>query len=220
VIFGFGFKDLGLCRIVNDYVIEKVKQFPCRLIGFCVVPAAHRHAKNEIERCHDAGLKGVGELFPSGQNMHIDNAKITGRWTAICAERGLPVLLHTNEPVGHYYPGKTSTTLAQIETFIRNNQQLKIILAHWGGGFFFYEMMAELHALCKNVYYDCAASPLLYAPCVYKSACVLGLQNKILFGSDYPLLPISRYLSEIDASKISLEDKALLLGENAATLFS
>jgi hypothetical protein len=34
VIFGFGFRDMGLCRYVNDYVIEKVKEFSSRLIGY------------------------------------------------------------------------------------------------------------------------------------------------------------------------------------------
>jgi predicted TIM-barrel fold metal-dependent hydrolase len=69
VVFGFGFCDLGLCSFVNDYVIEKVRQFPDKLIGFAVVSPGNESIK-EIERCYSAGLKGLGELFPAGQGCH------------------------------------------------------------------------------------------------------------------------------------------------------
>jgi predicted TIM-barrel fold metal-dependent hydrolase len=218
VVFGFGFTDMGLCRMVNDYVIESIKQFPNRLNGFCVVPGTDKKAAQEIERCVNLGLKGVGELFPTGQNMQIGDKSKTDPWSVYCAERHLPVLIHTNEPTGHYYPGKTNTSLHEIELFAEHNPDLKIIFAHWGGGFFFYQLMSEIDKLCKNIYYDCAASPLLFDKRIYKIACDLGLQNKLVFGSDFPLLPISRYLSEIESSGISSDDKALLLGSNAEKL--
>ena len=37
VIFGFAFKDMGLCQYVNDYVIESVKKHPNKLIGYISV---------------------------------------------------------------------------------------------------------------------------------------------------------------------------------------
>ncbi|GHV84042.1 4-hydroxyphenyl-beta-ketoacyl-CoA hydrolase [Spirochaetia bacterium] len=220
VVFGFSFKDGGLCRFVNDYVIEKVKEFPQKLTGFIAMPPGVKEAEKEIARCYDAGLRGIGELFPTGQGIKIEDKKETSAWTAAALERNIPVLVHANEPVGHYYPGKTNTTLRQLEQFVENNPTLKIILAHWGGGIFLFEMMKELKEKFANVYYDCAASPLLYESRVYKTACLLGLQQKILFGSDYPLLPIARYLSEIDKSGISEEEKKLLLGSNAAQLLN
>ena len=45
VVFGFGFKDIGLCAYVNDYTAECVKRFPKRLIGFLTVPPAHKDAE-------------------------------------------------------------------------------------------------------------------------------------------------------------------------------
>jgi len=218
VIFGFGFKDMGLCRMVNDYVIENVKAHPQRFAGFIAVPPAHKDAVKEIERASGAGLCGVGELFPSGQQFNIEDRNSMRNFSGVCAERGLPVLIHTNEPVGHYYPGKTDTTLRQIELFIEHNPSLDIILAHWGGGLFFFEMMAEMKQKCKRVYYDCAASPFLYSNSIYKTACALGLQKRILFGSDYPLIPLARYLDAIDKSGIGEKDKKALLGENAQRL--
>ncbi|GHV31323.1 hypothetical protein AGMMS4952_19830 [Spirochaetia bacterium] len=218
VIFGFAFKDLGRCRAVNDYVIEAVREFPRRFCGFAVVPPNHPGAVTEIERCHDSGLCGVGELFPTGQDVRIDNVAETSQFAGCCIERNLPVLLHTNEPVGHYYLGKTDTTLRQLELFVEHHPHLKIVLAHWGGGLLFYELMKELREKFANVYYDTAASPFLYAKGIYKTAAALGMQRKILFGSDFPLIPLSRYTAEIDAAGITEEDTALLCGGNAAGL--
>jgi predicted TIM-barrel fold metal-dependent hydrolase len=209
VVFGFAFRDAGLCRYVNDYVVEKVKEFPSKLIGFCVVPEGKEAAK-EIARCHDAGLKGVGELFYDGQDMPA----VSGA----CARLSLPLLLHANEPVGHSYPGKTDVSLRQLETFVTNNQNLKIILAHWGGGLLFYETMPEIKEKFANVYYDTAATPFLYDKRIYNVAKALGLCDKILFGSDFPLLPHSRYFDTFDKIVFSMEEKNAILGGNVRKL--
>jgi predicted TIM-barrel fold metal-dependent hydrolase len=220
VIFGFAFQDAGLCRMVNDYVIEKVRASPERLTGFIVVPPADPLAPGEIERAHDAGLAGVGEIFPSGQRFDIADGAITRAFTGVCAERSLPILVHANEPVGHYYPGKTDTTLRQLELFVEHSPDNDIILAHWGGGLLFFEMMAEVRAKFERVYYDCAASPFLYDSRVYKATRALGLETKILFGSDYPLIPISRYITEIAGSGLTDEALELFLGGNCLRLLA
>ncbi|MCL2880655.1 MAG: amidohydrolase, partial [Treponema sp.] len=169
VVFGFAFTDIGLCRYVNDYVIESIRQYPDRLIGFMVVPpACNTGVEAEMRRCHEAGLRGVGELFPEGQGFDIADERQTAALAGVCSERRLPVLLHANEPVGHEYPGKTKTSLRAFEQFIAHNPGLKIILAHWGGGLFFYESMPEIRKMCRNVYYDTAATPLLYGPAIFR----------------------------------------------------
>jgi predicted TIM-barrel fold metal-dependent hydrolase len=173
--------------------------YPERLSGFAVVSPAERGAAHEIERACDAGLRGVGELFPSGQRFDIADAALTAAFTGVCAERGIPVLVHANEPVGHYYPGKTDTTLRQLELFVEHSPDNDIILAHWGGGLLFYEAMPEIRRKFARVFYDCAASPFLYDSRIYETARQLGLESKILFGSDYPLISISRYTTELGA---------------------
>jgi predicted TIM-barrel fold metal-dependent hydrolase len=215
VVFGFGFRDMGLCRYVNDYVIEKTRQYPEKLTGFMSVAPCSTEAAREIERCHSAGLKGAGELFPD----FLENEKETKAFTGVCKELGLPVLIHTNEPVGHYYPGKSNVTLQQIEKFIEKNPGLTIVLAHWGGGLFLYEAMPELREKFRNVYYDTAATPYLYDRRIYSAANALGLCEKILFGSDFPLLRPSRYLDALEESGLSAEEKQLILGGNAQRLF-
>ena len=215
VVFGFAFNDPGLCALANDYVIEKIKEFPERLIGFMSVSPNTAKIENEIDRCYAAGMKGVGEIFPAVQ-FCIDDERQTCNFTQVCAERDLPVIIHVNEPVGHFYPGKIDTQLRQIERFIETNPNLCIVLSHLGGGLLFYEAMPELKEKFRNVYYDTAAVPLLYRPDVYRAAAALGLGEKIIFGSDFPLLPISRYLPDFES--LPETERGLILGGNAARL--
>jgi len=219
VVFGFAFSDIGLCRYVNDYVIESVKKFPQKLIGFAVVPGGNEAIK-EIKRCCDSGLKGVGELFPAGQGIDLEDRKATSSITGVCKEMNLPLLLHANEGVGHYYPGKTDVTLRQLESFITNNPDLKIILAHFGGGLLFYETMNEIREKFRNVYYDTAAAPFLYDSRIYRVIKALDLCKKILFGSDFPLISLSRYFPDIEAAGFTAEEKQLIFGENALKVLS
>lgn len=218
VVFGFGFKDMGLCRYVNDYVADSIKKFPDKLIGFMVVDPKSSEVVKEIDRCQVLGLSGVGEIFPYGQDFDITDTKEMSPLCNSCIERDLPVMIHTNEPVGHHYSGKTDTTPVKASTFAANYPDLKLILAHWGGGLLFYEMMPEIGKQNRNVYYDTAASPFLYDKKIYNVAKEIGVLDKVLFGSDYPLLPMSRYIEEVAKSGLSELDQALVNGENARKL--
>ncbi|MDD3418851.1 MAG: amidohydrolase family protein, partial [Eubacteriales bacterium] len=72
----------------------------------------------------------------------------------------------------------------------------------------------------ENVYYDTAASVFLYGHKVYDVVKTLGLVDKVLFGSDYPLLPPSRYMADLSQSELAEEDKKAILGRNAAKLLN
>jgi hypothetical protein len=92
---------------------------------------------------------------------------------------------------------------------------MNIILAHWGGGFFFYELMPEVARAAQRVYYDTAASPFLYRPLIYRIALKIVGPKRILFGSDYPLLPPGRYFDELEEIRLAGRDQALIKGRNA-----
>jgi len=218
VVFAFAFRDPGLCRYVNDYVIEKVREFPQRLVGFAVTPPGNESGK-EINRCFCAGLKGVGELFPQGQEFNPENKKETEAITGACKELDIPLLLHVNENVGHSYPGKTDISLKQIETFVTNNPDLKIILAHFGGGLLFYETMKEIRKSFANVYYDISGAPFLYDYRIYNMINALGICDRILFASDFPILSPSRYFNDLEKSNLTENEKQLIFGKNAERLF-
>ena len=216
VAFGFAYRDPGLCRETNDYVIDAVRRYPDRLIGFACVSPLAPGLEAEIARCHDAGLVGVGELFPDGQGYDISDQGQVGLLAGFCRERGMPLLIHTNEPVGHGYPGKGATGPVKAAAFAEHNPGLKVILAHLGGGLLFYELMPELRRALRDVYYDTAALPFLYEKDVFRAAAAAGALEKVLFGSDYPLLSPRRYFDQLDGAGLDAAQKALVLGENAA----
>ena len=64
----------------------------------------------------------------------------------------------------------------------------------------FYALMPEVKAALKNVYFDTAASPFLYTPQVYGQVAQLVGAEKILFGSDYPLISQRRFFKEINGA--------------------
>lgn len=219
VVFGFPWRDMGVVMETNDYVLESIHRFPERLTGFCCLDPAVADAVKEVERCLDGGLSGVGELafYESG----IDEQALA-RLTPImelCQDRNVPVMVHTNEPVGHQYPGKTPNTLAQIYTMVTRFPNNAIILAHWGGGVFFYQLLRkEVKEALSNAYFDTAASPFLYNPAIYNMAIQIMGAEKILFGTDFPLLKPSRYFKEFKAAGLSESDQKKICGENAQHL--
>jgi predicted TIM-barrel fold metal-dependent hydrolase len=129
------------------------------------------------------------------------------------------VLIHTNEPVGHAYHGKTPITLAQIYRLIKQFSETKIVLAHWGGGLFFYSLMKrDVKETLTNVFFDTAASPFLYDPEIYQLAVRLLGDDKILFGSDHPLLSPARYFDEIRKTGLAKSQIDKICGGNAMRL--
>ncbi|RQD77059.1 MAG: amidohydrolase [Candidatus Syntrophonatronum acetioxidans] len=218
VVFGFPFKDPGRCREANDYIIEVTSKYNDKLIGFAVYPPRDSGFESEITRCCEKGLKGVGELIPDAQQFDISDQEEMKSLVSICKERNLPVLMHANEQVGHYYTGKGETGPVRAFNFAKNNPDLTIIFAHWGGGLFFYELMPEVRKTLTNVYYDNAASPFLYYPQVYDAARIAEVLPKVMLGSDFPLLSPKRYFKEMDKAALSQEEKDMVSGKTAASI--
>jgi predicted TIM-barrel fold metal-dependent hydrolase len=130
----------------------------------------------------------------------------------------IPLLLHTNETIGHAYPGKGETPLSRFYELILAHPRLRMILAHWGGGLPFYELMPEIKRTMTQVYYDTAASPFLYSPKIYSIASEIVGSDRILFGSDYPLISPKRYFEELAESVLSKDDMKRILGLNLMKL--
>jgi hypothetical protein len=130
------------------------------------------------------------------------------------------LLLHASEPVGHQYSGKGLATPAMIYPFIKSFQDLKIVCAHWGGGLPFYSLMPEVAGELKNVYFDSAATPFLYKAEIFRMVRDLAGGEKILFGSDYPLLSPKRILDQVESAGLTEDEKAGIKGNNAKLLLS
>ncbi len=206
VTFSFPFKDMDLIRTVNDYVIESAKKYEDRIIPFAVLNLLDiDESISELLRCKNE-ISGVGELafYTNTELFNIDRLKpFMDEVTSL----GIPILLHCNETVGHNYPGKSDISLKKIYEFVAYYKDVTFILAHFGGGLFFYELMPEVKKELSHVFYDTAASPYLYDKKIYKIALQI-VGEKLLFGSDLPLIKPKRYIK--DMREVSLSDAEIL----------
>jgi len=219
VILNIGWTTHELCVETNDYIIDSVSRYPRRLVGFgAVQPNSPKAAVAEIERCAKAGIKGMGEMRPDIQLFDLGDEMVMNPLVEVLKEHKLVLLLHSSEPIGHDYPGKGIMFPDVIYPFITSFPDLTIICAHWGGGLPFYALMPEVKKAMGNVYFDSAASPFLYTPGVYQQVIKLVGADRVLFGSDYPLLTQSRLLDEIETLDMPEETKNLVLAGNALRL--
>jgi predicted TIM-barrel fold metal-dependent hydrolase len=218
VVCGFPWQDVEQCRRENAYLLESAHRYPGRIIPFISLPQEGKAAIAELEQGTRAGARGIGEMAPGTYGASLWNIETMRPLFAAIKKKGLPVIIHCNEPMGHPYPGKGKVGLAEMRILVDALRGLKVILAHWGGGFFFYELMPEIAAICAGVYYDTAASPFLYNKRIYQIALSIIGPQRILFGSDYPLIPPRRYKQEMEEAGLAEKELAAILGLNAQRL--
>jgi predicted TIM-barrel fold metal-dependent hydrolase len=184
VLLGWYWENQATGVIQNRFYAECVRAHPDRLAAFATLhPAAGRAALEEIRRAAGEGLIGLGELSPHSQHFGIDDP-VWQQILALAGELHLPVNLHVTDPASRRFPGRVDTPPGDFVQLAREFPQTTFILAHWGGGPAY---AAELGAL-PNVYFDTAASPLLYAPAVVRQMLTALPAGKVLYGSDYPLI--------------------------------
>lgn len=114
-------------------------------------------------------------------------------------------------------------TLVALYKLVTEHCHTKLILAHMGAGLFFYACLKrEVSQALANVWLDTAAAPFLYRPRAYALALELMGDDKVLMGSDYPLLPVSRYRRELSdpSAGLSARQMEMVMGRNAAYLIS
>lgn len=221
VVFGFPWLSAELLARHNGYVLEAAAKFPDRLLPLACLDLFSPQCAAEAEKLHIAGVRGFGELavYAAGGNMGrvLDNFK---QIAALCREKELVLLVHANEPVGHQYPGKAPFGLEFYYSMAKAAAGATLIFAHWGGGLFFFELLKkQAPGLFADIYYDTAASPFVYRPDIYKVATQLAGHERILFGSDYPLISPKRYFAEVRQSGIPDLHIDAILGQNAARIF-
>ncbi len=218
VIVNYSWSTPELCRETNDYILESVARYPQRLTGFGTAPSCTDETSlAELERCARGGARGVGELRPDLAPDFAAKDRMKP-FAALLREHKLILLVHASEPVGHVYPGKGAATPGVLYPFIESFPDIPVVSAHWGGGLPFYALMPEVRAALENCYFDTAASPFLYRPEIYRRVIDLVGAAKILFGSDYPVMPPGRILDEINAAGLTREEKDAVLAGNARRL--
>lgn len=225
VLLGWYWENHATCVWQNSFYAECIRAHPDRVAAFVTVhPAAGNDALAEVRRAVDAGFVGLGELSPHAQHVKLNDPAWI-KLVELAGELELPLNLHVTDPASASYPGRIETPLADFVRMAREFPQTKFILAHWGGGL---ALDPECRPL-KNVYYDTAASPLLYETDVWTKGIRAAAEGRVIFGSDYPLILYPRteiapgfvgILNEIKSAGLTEQEAISLLGGNAAQLLA
>jgi uncharacterized protein len=226
VMLGWYWERQETCDLQNGWYAQWIRRHPGRLLGFAAVqPAAGQRAIDALERALDSGLCGVGEVLPQAQGFDLDDPWWR-RVVAIAIRRRIPITLHATDPAAGPAAGPRTPLDAYVR-LARECPEAIVILAHWGGGLALSEAAPGAGGLPPNLYFDTAASPLLYDPGVFRRAVDRVGAARILYGSDYPLIlyprqarrpEFKRFLLEITRAGLAPDELAAILGSNIRLL--
>ena len=223
VVMGFPWRQERLWRRHHEVLLEAARRWPERLIPFCAVNPLEPGAVREVERCLAAGFRGVGELAWYTDDPRGTLAEALLPLAELCQHYQVPLAVHVNDPlgIGHRYPGKAAVPMEELYACLKQAPEVTWILAHWGGGLPFYGLCKkETPEVFRRVYFDTAASPYLYRPAIYRAAIDMVGAEKILFGTDYPLLTAGRCLKDLEEAGLPPETQERILYRNLAEVLA
>lgn len=213
----------GLTPVPNSHVAEAVKKHPDVFMGFGVIdPWQGKVALDEIRRIKDLGLHGVGELNPARQQFFPNDTRFYPVWEEV-QKLGLPILFHTGMAgAGAGTPGGMGFKLKytqpiHLDDVAADFPELQIIGAHPS-----WPWQAESLAIARhksNFYIDLSGWAPKYFPRELVQQANSILQDKILFGSDWPSMGVERWLEEFGQMEIKPEVRQKIMLDNAKKLF-
>ena len=189
----------------NDELGQDLQRFGDRLLGYVTIPT-HRlgHAAgDEIRRCVERyGMKGV-KLYSHPESPITEASSTAILETA--ADLKLPIL-------GHFTPDECDVLMKRVP-------EARIVMAHMGGQPYAmgnWHLAVEVAARHTNLYLDTASSQIDNGM-IEHAVEQLGA-DKILFGTDTPLLDPWVQRAKIEGAEITDEAKQRIFGGNLQRL--
>jgi predicted TIM-barrel fold metal-dependent hydrolase len=209
--------------IPNDHIAGIAERYPDQFVAFgSIDPWKGRAAMKEVSRCaEDLGMKGL-KFMPNTQQFYPNDERFYPIWE-LAQKLGLVVLIHSGTTgVGAGRPGgggiklKHSQPIPYVDDVAADFPELKIIMAHPSWPWQEEQLAILVHK--PNVYMDLSGwSPKYFQPSLVQYANSL-IQDKVLFGSDYPVIMPERWLADFEQAGFRDEVREKILLGNAATL--
>lgn len=214
-------------RRQNDWHAEWIDRYPGRLMACAAIHPGFGDPTAALNDAEAWGACAIGECLPQIQSPKGWQHPAWGEIVTVTTAKNWPLCLHVTEPVGHSYPGRLETPLMELVAIFERFPEQKWLCAHWGGGLPFYALNRRVGKALRNVWFDSAASPLLYGHQVWRVVIDLVGADKILFGSDFPLRLYprqerepgwARLLTEFHQSGLTVEERQAIAGKTLKTL--
>lgn len=215
----------GLIPVPNDHIAEGVRKHPDVFLGFGIIdPWKGKLAIHEVRRCkEELGLHGIGEFNPARQHFYPNDPRFYPIWEEIQKQK-LPVLFHSGmAAAGAGTPGGMGTKLKYTQPIYLDEvaadfPELQIISAHPS-----WPWQAESLAVARhkaNVYIDLSGwAPKYFSPELVQYVNTI-IQDKVMFGSDWPALGVERWMEEFNQLNIKPEVRQKVLLDNAKKFFN
>jgi predicted TIM-barrel fold metal-dependent hydrolase len=210
----------GRAAVRSEEIAEVAAANSDVLIPFGSVDPHRPDALDEVRRLVALGVRGF-KFHPNIQAFFPNDEAFYPLYAAI-EEAGLPALFHTGHSgIGSGLPGGGGIRLKYSNPMLVDDvavdfPELKIVLAHPSFPWQDEAISVALHK--AQVYIDLSGwSPKYFPPQLVRYANT-QLRDRVLFGSDYPMITPDRWLADFDQADFKDEVRPLILKQNAARL--
>ncbi|WP_435194792.1 amidohydrolase family protein [Natronomonas sp. EA1] len=210
--------NTGNPPVPNDYVAEVRDAYPDFFVGFGSVDPLKDDCVAEARRCvEDLDLSGF-KFQQIAQGFDPSDSEHEPLWDTI-EELGVPVVFHGgNTTLGAGSPGGRGLTLKHgnpmlIDDVAAAHPEMQILIAHPA-----FPWEKEQLAICQqkgNVYMDLSGWLPKYIDDQVLQYSRSILQDKVMFGTDYPMLDPERWLEQFGELGFPEEVQRKILWENA-----
>ncbi len=211
----------GRPPVSNDFVAAIVKRHPKRFAFFASVDPWKKNAVEELERAVTE-LGAIGAKFhPSLQDFYPSDERHFPLWSK-ADELAIPCLFHTGTSgIGAGQPGGQGVKIdparpIHLDIVAARFPRLPIIAAHFGWPWHLELIAMALHK--SNIYIELSGWSPRYYPAELVREIGGRLQDRTLFGSDYPFIKPMRVLTELDSLDLKPQAKAKIVRDNAVRL--
>ena len=208
VVFGFPWRSSDRCRWDNEYVANCCQLADGKLWWLAVFqPYCGQTAVDELYNClSDPHMLGV-KIKAQFQGFSLtEDGLLRPFLEEVCRHEKI-ALIHVQQPINASYGNGPFELL----TLAKHFPDVKIIAAHYGGMLGMYSAYLPVREMLSNVFYDTALG--VTAGEVAAAYSNIGLGDKVLFGSDFPMHSPGKIITDL---KHTLDEEILekVLGGN------
>jgi hypothetical protein len=214
-------------RNSNEHVLELVRQYPQTFRGILASLDTEAHDLNAVARYAEELVKNPDvkgfKFHPPDQGFYPSDKRFYAIWEVIAAS-GKPALFHVGFTVlGANTEGGSGIALdygrpIHLDTLARDFPKMKIIAAH--PGWPWEQELVGVVTHKKNLFVDTSGYLAEQLPEIFARAIGGRLQDKALFGTDFPYVDLEKALASFDKMDFKPSVKDKILFANAQALFN